>query len=211
MRGHWNCQSIIIEGQDSLGKSLQTRAVVEHLDSLGYKVERIKSPYDDGKTFRLIYWMLENGWARRLPNIFQFVHFFNKLIFQWFVLPDLLDRNDFIVFDRWSISMWAYGVSDGANATLTEWMLSVIDEPDVTIVLDGERFARDRADDSYESDVAYQRKVRGMYLSWACSHPSSDVGIVNANQEVYKVTQDIVEMLEDKFIIPMNYREEETP
>ena len=211
MRGHFNCRSIIIEGQDSLGKSLQTHNVVEHLKSVGFKVERIKSPYDDGLTFKLIYWMLENGWARKVPNIFQFIHFFNKLVFQWFVLPKLLDENDFIVFDRWSISMWAYGVPDGANATLTRWMLSMIAEPDATVVLDGERFKRDRADDSYESDTAYQRVVRGMYLNWVCSHDPERVGLVNANQEVYKVTADIVEMLEDMFVIPMSYREEETP
>lgn len=186
-----SCNSIIIEGLDSLGKSLQTRRVVEHLESKGFKVARVKSPYDDKVSFRIIYWMLENGLARKVPNVFQFVHFFNKLIFQLFVLPSLLRENDFIVFDRWSISMWAYGVMDGASATLTRWMLSCISEPDFTVILDGVRHTRDRVDDSYEADTNYQKRVRVMYINWATDIDHENVVIVKANQPVDDVTSDI--------------------
>lgn len=186
-----SCNSIIIEGLDSLGKSLQTRQLVAHLLQMGYKVTRVKSPYDGSVTNRIIYWMLENGLARTFPNAFQFVHFINKLIFQLFVLPRLLKKNDFIVFDRWSISMWAYGVMDGANETLTDWMLSCIAEPDFTVILDGVRFNREKANDSYESDDTYLYNVRSMYLHWAVSHPKN-VAMVDANQDAAAVTNEIL-------------------
>jgi thymidylate kinase len=193
-----SCNSIIIEGLDSLGKSLQTRRLVEHLENVGHKVTRVKSPFDDGVSFPLIYWMLKNGLARRLPNVFQFVHFFNKLIFQLFVLPKLLRENDFIVFDRWSISMWAYGVMDGASATLTRWMLSCISEPDFTVILDGVRHSRDRVDDSYEADTSYQKRVRVMYVQWAIDIDHENVVIVGANQPVEDVTNNILMYMRKK-------------
>lgn len=193
-----SCNSIIVEGLDSLGKSLQTRRLVEHLENTGHKVARVKSPFDDGFTCPIIYWMLKNGLARRVPNVFQFVHFFNKVIFQLFVLPKLLRENDFIVFDRWSISMWAYGVMDGANATLTRWMLSCIAEPDFTVILDGVRHSRDRADDSYEADTNYQKRVRLMYVQWAIDIDHENVVIVDANQSVDDVTNNILMYMRKK-------------
>lgn len=201
MINHNHCRSIIIEGQDSLGKSLQTGNVVEHFKKRGFSVARIKSPYNERFSFKIIYWMLGNGLARKFPNVFQFVHFFNKLLFQWFILPGLLKKNDYIIFDRWCISMWTYGVSDGANEKLTRWMLNMIEEPDITILLDGERFERERSDDSYEMDVEYQKRVRGMYLNWAFSHDHKRVCVINANQEPADVTKDIVKSLREKGIV----------
>jgi len=200
MRGS-SCSSIIIEGQDSLGKSLQARELAAFLQEKGFSVAKIKSPHNEGFTFRLIYWMLANGLARKFQNVFQFIHFANKLYFQTFKLPKILKRYDFVIFDRWSISMWAYGVADGASARITRWMLKYIVEPDLTIILDGVRHPRERSDDSYEGDSAYQRKVRGMYLNWAMLNGSEHVGIVNANQEVYEVTASIVKHMEAKGIL----------
>jgi thymidylate kinase len=196
-----DCRSIIIEGQDSLGKSLQARELQKRLEKKGYAVAKIKSPFNDGITYRLIYWMLANGLARKFQNVFQLIHFANKLYFQKFKLPAILEENDFVIFDRWAISMWAYGVADGASAEITEWMLRYIVEPDLTIILDGERHPRDRSDDSYEGDQQYQRKVRGMYLNWATSHDANYIGIVNANQPVYEVTASIVNQMVTKGII----------
>lgn len=200
MKGY-RCNSIILEGQDLLGKSLQTRRLAQHFESLGLRVAQIKSPYNDSFSFKLIYWMLGNGLARKCPNLFQFIHFYNKFFFELFILPSILKNNDVIIFDRWSISMWAYGVTDGASETLTRWMLNCISEPDYTILLDGLRFTREQTNDSYESDTKYQSKVRSMYLSWALSHDCMHVSIVNANQSIEDVTKDIISKLKQKGII----------
>lgn len=187
------CNSIIIEGIDRLGKSTQTKLLVAHLQSEGYRVAFVKFPYNDGVSFPLVYWMLKNGLARRFQNAFQVIHFFNKLYFQLFVLPKMLRDNDFIVFDRWTISMYAYGIADGANKWLTQKMLSYIAEPDYTVILDGNPHITSRGD-SYENDYKMQNDVRSLYISWVASHPCC-VGMVNANQPVQDVFRDILQYL----------------
>jgi thymidylate kinase len=94
--------------------------------------------------------------------------------------------------------MWAYGVMDGANEQLTKWMLSCIAEPDFTVILDGVRHGRDRADDSYESDTEYQKRVRVMYVNWALSHDADHAVVVNANQPIENVTNDILVNMQKK-------------
>ena len=188
MKGY-KCQSIVVEGVDRLGKSTQTKLLVNHLRAQGKKVTFVKSPYNYKMTYRLIYWMLLNGWARKIPNVFQVIHFLNKLLFQAFALPKMFKNNDFLVFDRWNISMWAYGIPDGANKWLTEKMFGFITEPDFTIILDGNPHIMGNGD-SYESDVKYQQDVRSLYINWVVSHPCC-VGQVNANQPVQVVFDDI--------------------
>lgn len=202
MKGN-RCKTIILEGVDAVGKSSQTKLLCDYLESTNKKIAFVKSPWNDGFTFKLIYWMLKNGLARKLQNVFQLIHFVNKLVFQTFVLPKLLEENDFIVFDRWSISMWAYGIPDGASSKLTLWMLSKIKEPDLTIILDGEQFAR-KVNDSYESDFRYQNHVRAMYMFWAMATDSSHICIVEANQTVENVKNDIVSALKRKGILDEN-------
>lgn len=189
------CKSLVIEGIDRLGKSLQTNLLINHLRSSGFRVRLIKSPYNEGFTYPVIYWMLRTGWARRVPNVFQLVQFVNKIWFQTFSLPRLLRENDFIIFDRWNISMWAYGLPDGANRPLTEWLLRFISEPDFTIILDGVPHITENGD-SYESDPKYQNKVRSLYLNWVVAHPCC-VGRVNANQPVQDVFDDILQYLQN--------------
>lgn len=191
-----SCNSIIVEGIDRLGKSTQTKLLVDFLKKKNFRVKFIKSPYNDGVSYPLIYWMLRSGYARKLPNVFQLIHFFNKMMFQWFVLPKLLGQNDFIVFDRWNISMWAYGLPDGANRWLTELLFNYIAEPDFTVILDGEPHAMTETGDSYEKDRKYQKEVKSLYLNWVVAHPCSVVQ-VDANQPVQDVFEDVLQYLYD--------------
>lgn len=188
------CRLIALEGIDRLGKSTQTKLLVDHLKKSGNRVAVVKSPYNDGVTFPLIYWMLGNGLARKLPNAFQVVHFINKLAFQWFVLPRLRKENDFIIFDRWKTSMYAYGVCDGANKKFTELMLGAIRDAECTILFDGDPHITTKGD-SYENDRLYQTKVRAFYLNWATWVQTYGVGLVDANQPVQKVFSDILQYL----------------
>jgi dTMP kinase len=199
MKGY-RCNTFLLEGVDRLGKSTQTKLLVQHLKDKGFKVAFVKAPWNDRVTYRVIYWMLRNGLARKFPNVFQAIHFINKLVFQWFVLPKLLEENDYIVLDRWNLSMWAYGIPDGANEWMTEKFLDYIEEPDFTIILDGNPHIVGDGD-SYEADVAYQKVVRARYVNWVVSHPCC-VGQVNANQPVQDVFRDILKYLTDYSGVP---------
>lgn len=188
------CAIVLLEGIDRLGKTTQTKLLVDEIAGSGKRVSLIKSPVNDGFSYRVIYWMLGNGLARRLPNIFQTIQFVNKLIFQTFWLPRMRRNNDVIVFDRWSLSAWAYGVPDGAWEWLTKWMLNRLIEPDYTIILDGNPHV-DGDGDSYESDAAYQKEVRARYVQWLVMSPDTRVIQVNANQPVQDVARDIKQFL----------------
>jgi dTMP kinase len=191
------CKVIVFEGIDRLGKTTQTKMLVEYLKSQGKRVTYIKSPYNEGVTFPLIYWMLRTGWARRVPNVFQVVHFVNKMYFQYFKLPTLLKTNDFIVLDRWAASMWAYGIADDANVDFTNFLVRKTFEPDLTVMMDGTPFKRDEAEDSYESDKGYQKRVQGLYRTWGLPNGCC-IAEINANQPVQTVFQDVLQNLTNR-------------
>jgi thymidylate kinase len=185
------CKIIAFEGIDSLGKSTQVQQLRDFYCEKGFRCVVIKSPYNEGITYKLIYWMLRTGWARTFPNLFQLIHFINKIYFQTFKLKKLLANNDYLIFDRWVASMWAYGVADDASLLFTEWLVRRIIQPDVTIILTGTPFSREQQKDSYESDYTYQYVVQTLYMLWQKEHKNS-CHIVNANQDVGVVFVDVI-------------------
>lgn len=196
-------QLILFEGPDRLGKSTQAKMFVDNLNKMGHKALYLKSPFNDGFSYRLIYWMLKTGWARKLPNLFQIIHFINKLFTQWIVLP-FLSRGknypEFVVMDRWDVSMWAYGISDGASVMLTEALLTLIRKPDFTFLFKGQPHITGNGD-SYEADDAYQQRVRQMYDRYFRENKMKKRGgltfcsaTIRANQPVQDVQRDILDV-----------------
>lgn len=161
------CTMIVFEGPDKVGKQTQSNMLVQYLRSHGYKTALIEVPYDDGITHRMIYWMLRSGLAKSLPNLFQFIQFLNKLLFQSVVLPPLQKNNDYVVFDRWAASAIVYGDATGTNPRFNRWLYNMLKKPDATIILYGPSYKADRVDDSYEKDSQLQRNVREGYLRFA--------------------------------------------
>lgn len=161
---------LAVEGPDRVGKQTQTKLLTQDLQSQGYKVAQVEVPFNDGITYRLIYWMLRNGYAKSLPNLFQLVQFFNKFIFQWTVLVWLTLTNDYVVFDRWSLSAIIYGDATGVNPTFNRFLYFLLRRPTLTVVLHGPRLT-DQTEDVYEKDTALQQAVRRGYYNWAMEHP----------------------------------------
>lgn len=197
------CVTISFEGCDRLGKSTQVKLLVEHLKQRGFKALSVKSPYNDFLSYRLVYWMLHNGTARQFPNVFQIVQFLNKMLFQIFVLPILFMKYDFLILDRWSLSMLAYGLADDASQTLTYNMMAFLFEPDYTIILDGRPHLTEGGD-SYENDLSYQSKVRLYYNDWIFGQPLQgccfnrhpwEAEMIDANKPVQDVFYDIKQAL----------------
>ena len=185
---------ISCEGADGLGKTTQVRILAENLHKQGKKVITVKFPCYDRFTGKLIQRMLKSGSAVRYPNVFQFVQWFDKFIFQVFFLPKLLRENDYLLFDRWHVSMWAYGLAGGANETLTQIMINSLHDPDLVITFVG-KSKRDVKQDSYEADLAYQKKVALHYILWVCTH--NDVVTVDADQSIEQVSRSMLERVND--------------
>lgn len=154
---------IVFEGSDGVGKATQSHLLLTNLRMQRLRVVRREPTKEFSPGKKLIYSMLESGWAKRTPTLFQFVQFFNRLCFQFFMLPQLLKNNDVVILDRWALSGWVYGRCEGVNRFLNEWMYNRAKKADLTIVLSGTSHKRARADDSYEKDDRLQADVRDLY------------------------------------------------
>jgi thymidylate kinase len=115
--------------------------------------------------------MLRNGQAKLYPNMFQFVQFLNKFVFQWTYLLWLRLTCDVVIMDRWSLSAIVYGDATGVNWTLNRILYWLLVKPDVTVVLHGSSFKRKTVDDVYEKDSALQLTVRKGYYDWVQENP----------------------------------------
>lgn len=151
---------IVVEGADKVGKATQTNILRDALP----KSVLVEVP-TKGLTHKVIYWMLKNGLAKRLPNAFQFVQFLNKLVFQTFSLPKLLRTYDYVILDRWALSGLVYGEATGVNDWFNNVLYMVLRKPDITIIMTGTSFKRGKADDVYEKDSDLQTAVKARYWS----------------------------------------------
>lgn len=184
---------IAIEGADRCGKQTQSRMLVEALTKRRYSVRLIEVPFNDHLTYKTIYWMLKNGLAKKLPNLFQFVQFLNKLIFQLTSLVWLSITNDYIVFDRWSLSSVIYGNATGTNRTFVRFLYELLNKPDMTVILHGARHTDD-VEDAYEADTQLQKDVRKGYYEWAQRFPLSHELIDNqgTREDVHARVMDVL-------------------
>jgi len=169
---------IAICGPDRVGKATQTQLLVDHLKNLGHRACRVEVPVKGNMIYPIIYWMLRNGLAKKLPKTFQWLQYFNRQIFQWTTLPALQRDYDFIVFDRWSLSTLVYGAAEGVPLSFTLPLTRRLVHPDLTIVLTGQSHLHE-PEDVYESDSQLQSIVRNLYSSWC--HDSDDIVAVDAD------------------------------
>jgi len=169
---------IAIEGADRCGKQTQTGYLLGALRQRCHRVVTFEVPFNDAATYRLIYWMLKNGQAKSLPNVFQFVQFLNKFVFQWTILLWSLLTNDYVILDRWKLSTIVYGDATGANKWFTRFLCWFLFQPKATVVMHGQRL-NEASEDVYEADSELQRTVRRGYHFWACNHFSNHFIVLN--------------------------------
>ena len=166
---------------------------------------RVEVPVNDHLTYRAIYGMLRNGMAKRTPNLFQFVQFLNKFLFQVTILPWLWLRYDYIVFDRWALSAIVYGDASGASSWFNGMLCKMLVRPYLTVVLLGA--ARGVCnEDVYEKDHTMQDLVRVGYKTYADAN-QEDCCIVDCTKTIPEVHWDIIEELMFAGIMPENQSE----
>ena len=171
-------KTIVVEGCDGMGKSTQVAMLVAHLRSAGKTVALVKAPVKDLFTYNIIYWMLKNGTATSFAHEFQMLQYLNKRLFQAFKLKKLERDNDYIVFDRWSLSAVVYGNASGVDSEQNAKIYDRLRKPDVTVVITG-KLLSDHHEDKYESDTYLQRAVKKAYASWVWNQPPGTAYIVD--------------------------------
>jgi thymidylate kinase len=172
-------KTFVVEGPDRVGKQTQTNMLVDRLREVGNKVKLVEVPFNDRVTYSVIYWMLKNGMAKSLPNLFQFIQFLNKFFFQVLVLPFLMVFYDYVIFDRWALSAIVYGNVGGANSAMVSFLDNFLFKPRGMVVLTGRAHIPGN-EDVYESDSDFQGTVREYYSIVSPDLRSCET--VNANQ-----------------------------
>lgn len=179
---------IVIEGPDQCGKQTQSNLLHNALVQMGYKVKLIEVPTNDHVFYPIIYWMLDNGFAKKYPTVFQLVHFFNKLLFA-LILP-IYYSYDYIILDRWKLSGFVYGKATGAKPILTH-LFKILPDVDYTIVLHGKKFSRG-CEDSFEKDNELQSRVRELYKTVS---EQNCYKLINCNQPKETIHNDICDYI----------------
>jgi thymidylate kinase len=192
--------TIAICGADRVGKATQSQLLVQYFRSKGMRVQRVEIPFNDNATHTLIYKLLKNGLAKRLPMMFQSIHFLNKYFFQSYVLPILENDNDVIIFDRWKLSSTIYGMATG----LSKWFIDATSKPllnpDLTIVLTTSARVEEKRDD-YEKDVDLQTRVRQLYVEAAEKDVTNKIISIDASGSIEAVHTKICSVIRDKLNI----------
>jgi len=190
---------IVIEGPDRCGKATQAKLLREKLASFGIMSTIVEVPIRSAVTYRIIYWMLRNGLAKKFPKLFQVLQFLNRKFFQMFDMPSLERQYDIIIFDRWSLSTEVYGGASGVSQKFTAKLSKHLRRPDHTFVFLGMSFPHE-AEDVYESDKNLQEDVRIRYSLWAAKN--FDVStVIDCQQNKKKISKQIYEVLKSKNII----------
>ncbi len=190
---------IVIEGPDRCGKATQAKLLRENLASFGMMSTIVEVPIHSALTYRIIYWMLQNGLAKKFPKMFQVFQFLNRKIFQILSMPGLERQYDVIIFDRWSLSTVVYGGASGVSQNFTMTLSKYLRQPDHTFILLGQSFPHE-AEDVYEADKNLQEDVRIRYSLWAANNPDSTT-MINCQQNKKKIAKQIREVLSSKKII----------
>lgn len=190
---------VVIEGADRCGKATQASMLQKYLSRIGYAATIVEVPIRSAVTYKIIYWMLQNGFAKKYPKIFQWFQFFNRKIFQWLVLPGIERQYEIVIMDRWSLSTIVYGAAEGVPEDYTIKLSKRLRSPDHTIILCGQSFPHE-AEDAYESDLDLQDRVRIGYAQWAANNPK-DCTLINCRQNKDVIFKKIRACLELKGII----------
>lgn len=188
---------IVLYGINNLGKSTQIKLLDEKLASLGIHHRITKYPsYETEPTGPIINEFLRKGNPYELsPREAQVFYAMNRTQLDHRVRKDL-ENGITIVSEDYTGTSLGWGCASGVDEDFLERVNSHLLVPDVSILLDGERFleSKEKGHRHEENDDLMVR-ARKTHLHFAKKH---EWQIVNANQSKEKVHQDIWSFVQEK-------------
>lgn len=188
---------IVLYGINNLGKTTQLKLLVDYLkNKKKKKVYSMKVPvYELKPTGPAINEYLREGNKYDLtPREVQILYAMNRTQFAP-KLEELLEEYDFVVFEDYFGTSFAWGIGAGVSKQFLYEINSHLRVPDVSILLDGERFIEGvEVTHKHETDNKLTDKVRQAHLEIG-----EELGWykVNANRSIEEVNHDIIEVIDN--------------
>lgn len=183
---------IALYGINNIGKSTQIKRLAELMQSQGKKVKTLKFPiYDLEPTGPQINYFLRDPEAPQITGeSFQMLYIQNRLDFEPELLK-LIDEYDVVLAEDYIGTGMAWGMTQGVPY---EWlqgrnMQHPQKNPDLEILLDGERFLEGKEEqhrNESDDEAIKQTREHFQWLAKRYKWPT-----INAQQEELKVTQDL--------------------
>lgn len=197
---------ITIEGIDGVGKTTQTRMLVEHLKGKGHDVLQLREPTD-------------GLWGKKIKNLTKRGRNVSpKDECQWFLkdrvedveenITPALSQRKIVVMDRYYYSNMAYQGALGLNMErIREENEKFAPRPDLVIILDAPpKIGLDRITDKRKEELNsfetldYQEKVRALFLSMKrfdnVKILDGSKGIEEVQGEIRRVVEELIESAE---------------
>lgn len=185
---------IVLYGINNLGKSTQVEMLLAWMKDKGLDAMDRKYPlYQIEPSGPMLSDYLRKGNPFSLsPREAQMLYAFNKT--QWnHALHVALENGMNVVAEDYVGTSIAWGMGAGVEKTFLEVLNGDLVQPDLAILLDGERFTEGiETGHKHESDDALMAKVRQIHLDLA---QEKDWPIVNANQEKETVHAEICQLV----------------
>lgn len=188
---------IVIYGANNLGKSVQAEKLVESFKEAGFKAELIKYPiYDLKPTGPKINEILRSGNKQSISEEeFQELYAQNRRDYQPQLCKKIHDGIN-IVAECYTGTGLAWGWTKGADLEKLIEINQGLVEPDIAILLDGERFVQGKEErHQHESNEQWWEQCRLNFMKLAQRFGWE---VVEANQSVEEVHRDILNIIEKK-------------
>lgn len=188
---------VVIYGMNNIGKSTLTEGVIQSLRDRGIPVKYLKYPiYDLKPTGPRINAYLREGNPENLTALeAQGQYAQNRRDFEP-TLDGCLDKGEWIVAEDYTGTGLSWGVTYGVSLAALEEMNQGLKEPDLALLLDGERFTTGIEENHKHEGSGKWELGRRVHQQMAKRY---DWVIIKANQTREKVLADTIRELQDKF------------
>lgn len=194
MRGKF----VVVYGMNNLGKSTLLAGLLEHLEEHEVPVSYLKYPIYDLPSGRRVNVYLREGNPEGLTAIqAQDIFAQNRRDYEP-QLTDRLQNGEWIIAEDYTGTGIAWGVTYGVPLEALEEINRELLEPDLAILLDGERFTSGIEKNHRHEGSGFWEVGRKVHLQMAERYGWN---LVSANQEREAVLQDTVRIIEGRFFI----------
>jgi thymidylate kinase len=184
---------ITLYGINNIGKSTHAKLLVENLQKQGYEAEYLKYPiYDLPPTGPIIDEIMRGGEQEISEEELQLWFVLNRHQYQDTIV-EMLKKGIIVVAEDYIGTALAWGEAKGADPVWLENINKHLLEPDLTIMMNGERASHSFEDGHiHEQDDELVSKVRKIFIKLAEKHKWERVEQQKKKSDTQKLILNVV-------------------